>query len=52
MMDYPFDVFVRFFRENFIEYFTLIFIREIGVNVFFFVGTLSCLGISSIIVAS
>jgi hypothetical protein len=51
MMDDLFDVFLHLVSENFIEYFSLIFIREIGQKYFFFFGPLCCLGIR-VIVAS
>jgi len=40
-----FDVFLYSVCENFIEYFTLIFIREIDLKFDFFVGSLFGLGI-------
>jgi hypothetical protein len=51
MVDDHFDVFLDLVCENFIEYFALIFIREIGVKFSFFVGSLCGLGIR-VIVAS
>jgi hypothetical protein len=44
MMDDNFDVFLDSVCANFIEYFPLIFIKEIGLNSFF-VGSLCGLGI-------
>jgi hypothetical protein len=45
-----FDVFLDSVCENFIEYFCIIFIREIGLKFFFFVGSLCVLGISITVV--
>ena len=50
-MDDYFDVFLDSVTKNLIEYFALIFIREIGLKFSIFVGSLCCLGIR-IIVAS
>ena len=41
-----FDVFLDLVFENFIEYFLLMFIREIGLTFSFFVGYLCGFGIS------
>jgi hypothetical protein len=51
MMDDHFDVFLDLVCKNFIEYFCMIFIREIGLKVSCFVGSLCGLGIR-VIVAS
>ena len=50
-MDDCFDVFLDSVTKNLIEYFALIFIREIGLRFSIFVVSLCCLGIR-IIVAS
>ena len=47
MVNDHFDVFLDLVWENFIEYFFVsIFIREIGLKVSFFVGSLCSCGIS------
>jgi hypothetical protein len=46
MMGDRFDVFLDWVCENFIEYFCLIFVREIDLKFSFFVGSLCGLGIS------
>ena len=51
MMDDHFDVFLDSVSEDFIKYFSEIFIREIGQKFSFFVGSLCGLGIR-VIVAS
>jgi len=51
MMDDCFDMLLDSVCKNFIEYFLLIFIREIGLKFSFFVGSLYGLGIR-VIVAS
>ena len=48
-MDDRFDVFLDSVSENFIEYFALIFIREIGLKFFIFVGSFCGLGIRVIV---
>ena len=48
-MDDRFDVFLDSVSENFIEYFALIFIREIGLKFSFFVRSLCGLGIRVIL---
>jgi len=40
MMDDCFDVFLDLVYKNFIEYFASIFIRELGLKFYFFVGSL------------
>ena len=51
MMDDCLDVFLDLVCKNFIEYFCMIFIREIGLKFSFFLGSLCGLGIR-VIVAS
>jgi hypothetical protein len=51
MMNDCFDVFLDSVCKNFIEYFCMIFIREIGLKFSFFVGSLCGLSIR-VIVAS
>ena len=49
IMDDHFDVFLDSVCENFIEYFPLIFIREIGLKFSFFVRSFCVLGIRVIV---
>jgi hypothetical protein len=51
MVNDHFDVFLDSVCENFLDYFALMFIREIGLKFPFFVGSVCGLGIT-VIVAS
>jgi hypothetical protein len=44
MMDDRFDMFLDSVCENFIKYFCMIFIKEIGLKFFFFVGSFYYVG--------
>ena len=50
-MDDCFNVFLDLFSENFIEYFCIEFIKEIGLKFSIFVGSFCSLGIRVIVVS-